>query len=447
MKIRTSALAATLLATLPTATIALAEPGTVAPGNLSHLLSLAPVANKAAVAQATFKLKSGDRVLFYGDSITEQHLYANYVETFVVTRFPKLNVKFRNTGVGGDRVTGGWAGPIDVRLARDFFPYKPTVSTIMLGMNDASYRPFDQSIFDTYAKGYASIVSEVKKTLPECRLMLIQPSPYDDFTHKPNWDPGYNDVLIKYGQYLKELAAKNGLDTIDLNTGVANGLKEAASIDAKSAQKLIGDRVHPGPQCQLLMAAEVLKAWGAPATVTDVSIDFGARKVTKSEFSKVHLDAGMKWTQLDERLPFPLATDDPLVQLVLKSSDFVEKLDRQILSVRGLTGERYELRIDGKAVGEFSRTEWETGVNLAILKTPMVQQAEKVKWLTDRHNDVFMARWREVQMRLKSEPGLFEAEPGLSKTLASLESFEEQVVAQQRAAAKPVPHTYELVAR
>ena len=49
-----------------------------------------------------------------------------------------------HSGVGGDRVTGGGAGPIDVRLPRDVVAYKPTVMTIMLGMNDGSYRAFDQ---------------------------------------------------------------------------------------------------------------------------------------------------------------------------------------------------------------------------------------------------------------------------------------------------------------
>jgi lysophospholipase L1-like esterase len=401
----------------------------------------------AALADSGFKLKSGDRVLFYGDSITEQHLYTNFVETFVVARFQNLNVSFRNTGVGGDRVGGGWAGPIDVRMTRDFLPYKPTVATIMLGMNDASYRPFDQGIFDTFAKGYASILTEVKQKLPGCRVMPILPSPYDDYAHKPNWNPGYNAVLVQYGQYLKDLAAKNGLETIDLNTGVVEGLQKAFSINPKLAEKLMPDRVHPTPQCQLLMAAEVLKAWGAPATVTDVSIDLAARKVGKASHTKVSLGEGMTWTQLDEGLPFPLSMDDPLVALVVQSSDFVEKLDREMLSVTGLTGTRYALKIDGKTVGEFSPAALESGINLAVLKTPMVEQAAKVKLLTDRHNEIFMARWRNVQMPFSSDHVQFNSEAGMTKAMAGLEALEDEAVKAQHAAAKPVLHTYELVVR
>src|SRR5687767_15790400 len=112
------------------------------------LLALAAL----SVHAGDFALKDGDRVVFYGDSITDQRLYTTFTETYVVTRFPKLDVTFIHSGWGGDRVGGGGGGPIDVRLRRDVFAYKPTVMTIMLGMNDGSYKAFDEKIFDTYAK-------------------------------------------------------------------------------------------------------------------------------------------------------------------------------------------------------------------------------------------------------------------------------------------------------
>ena len=64
----------------------------------------------AAPAQDNFHLKDGDRVVFFGDSITQQRLYTTFVETYAITRFPKRNVVFVHSGWGGDRVTGGGGG-------------------------------------------------------------------------------------------------------------------------------------------------------------------------------------------------------------------------------------------------------------------------------------------------------------------------------------------------
>src|SRR5258705_6619606 len=133
-------------------------------------------ASGTAVAQDAFALREGDRVVFYGDSITDQRRYTSFVETYVVTRFPKLNVSFVHSGWGGDRVNGGGGGPIDVRLWRDVLPYNPTVVTIMLGMNDGGYRAFDQTLFDDYSSGFKHIVDTLKRQIPGVRITAIQPS-------------------------------------------------------------------------------------------------------------------------------------------------------------------------------------------------------------------------------------------------------------------------------
>src|SRR3989440_12634061 len=148
------------------------------PASLFRTLCYVAFVDLRARAES-FALKDGDRVVFYGDSITDQRLYTAFAETYVLTRFPKLDVSFVHSGWGGDRVTGGGGGPVDLRLRRDVIAYKPTVMTIMLGMNDGSYRAYDPRIFDTYASGYQHIVEAVKTALPGIRLTLIQPSPFD----------------------------------------------------------------------------------------------------------------------------------------------------------------------------------------------------------------------------------------------------------------------------
>src|SRR6266480_4379057 len=152
------------------------------------LLSCLVLALSSTAAAQDFSLKNGDTVVFYGDSITDQRLYTTFAETYVLTRFPALRVNFVHSGWGGDRVSGGGGGPIDVRLQRDVIAYRPTVMTIMLGMNDGSYRAFDEKIFDTYAKGYQHIIDSVKEALPGVRITAIEPSPFDDVTQPQRFE-------------------------------------------------------------------------------------------------------------------------------------------------------------------------------------------------------------------------------------------------------------------
>ncbi len=394
-------------------------------------------------AQGSFYLKDGDRVVFYGDSITEQRLYTTYAETYVVTRFPQLNVSFVHSGVGGDRVTGGWAGPIDQRLTRDVFAYKPAVLTIMLGMNDGSYRAFDDKIFQTYATGYQHILDSVKSALPGIRLTLIQPSPYDDVTRPAGFEGGYNAVLVRYGEFIKELAQKQACQAADLNSSVVAVLEKAKATDAETAKKIIADRVHPGPGGHLLMAEALLKAWNAPAVVTAVEIDAAQIRAVRTEntaVSDLKNSDGLAWTQNDKALPMPLDQKDSALKLAVQCSDFFRALDWQPLKVTGLQGQRYQLKIDGHEVGTFSRPQLEEGLNLAQWPTPMVQQAQAVHNLTLRHNNIHATCWRELQVALAQQPL-----PHLAQAVEALNNLEADLVAQQRETAQPKARHYELL--
>ena len=400
-------------------------------------------AASAAPAQEAFALREGDRVVFFGDSITDQRLYTTFAETYVVTRFPHTNISLVHSGWGGDRVTGGGGGPMDVRIWRDVLPYNPTVVTVMLGMNDGRYRAFDPAIFDEFTTGFKHIVDTFKRQLPNARITLMQPSPYDDVTRTPTFEGGYNQVLVRYGDFLKQLAADQKLGLADINTPVVEALKKANAVDATNAAKLIPDRVHPGAAGHLLLAEALLKAWNAPALVAAAEIDAGRKEAVRQrnthiadvEGSKTHL----AWTQTDEALPMPLDRRDPLVALVLQASDFMGALNQEPLTVRGLAAGRYTLKIDGEQAGAFSAEQLAQGINLAELATPMARQAAEVHALTLRHNNVHAARWRQIQVPLEKN---YSAQ--VSKALDALDDLEADLVRQQRAAALPKARHFEL---
>ena len=440
MKLKTSGLLCGLLVLiafgLPSATARAAEPRPV---------------GKTARKTAPFFLKDNDRVVFYGDSITEQKLYTTFIETYCVTRFPKKNFTFVHSGWGGDRVTGGGGGPIDLRLKRDVLAYKPTVVTICLGMNDASYRAFDQNIYNTYVNGYRHIIETLQKELPGVRLTLITASAYDDVTQTPGFAGGYNSTLTTYGEAVKALGMEYNIPVADTNAPLVAALNRAQSADPTVAKQILPDRVHPRPGGHVVMAAAVLRAWNAPSTVADIEIDAQSGQARQQENTRVsNLKAsgdGVSFTHLDNSLPWPFDRDparNPESTLALAVSDIENTLNYYRLKVTGLKGDRYQLTVDGKTVGIVSASDLQNGVDLAALPgLPANEQAALVLALTRKHNDLHSRRWRNVQLADKRN-GLDDVPDAIRQQMDALDTQEAEAVREQRQMAQPKPHRVEL---
>jgi len=315
--------------------------------------------------------------------------------------------------------------------------------TIMLGMNDASYRAFDPKIFETYSQGYRHIVEILKKDLPSLRLTLIRPSPFDDVTRAPAFEGGINGVLVHYGDFVSELAKETGATVADLNASVVEATRKAFASDPELAMTINKDRVHPGQSGQLLMAAALLKAWNAPSLVSSVTVDPRPGQIVKAEHATIQgfevKDGVISWNQLDEALPFPIELGDKATALAVASSTLVDDLDRQIVRALNLEKAEYTLKIDGKEVGTFTKDQLEKGVNLATRSTPMLDQAKAVHKLTLEHNNLHFFRWRAIQVPYEPD-----ASAEVAKAIEGLDAIEAKVVDRQRRAAQPKSHRFEL---
>ena len=397
---------------------------------------------QAPSSMPSFLLKDGDRVVFYGDSITEQRLYTSFIEEYALTRFPDRKIEFFNSGVGGDRVSGGWAGPIDLRLSRDVFAYQPTVVTIMLGMNDGYYRPYDDGIFRTYAEGYRHIVDSIQQKLPSAALFLLKPSPHDDVTRAGEFDPDYNTTMTRFGDFMATLATEKHVQTADLNAPVVAALTKAKADNAAFSTTLMQDRVHPGSGVHWLMAEAVLKAWNAPAVVTAVSLDAlkaAATNSTNTSVTDVRKSKGsLTWTQLDRALPLPLPSPqaDPFIAEVEKVSDLNQALNRQSLQIAGLSAGNYSLAIDDSKIGEFTAEQLAAGIDLARMETPMLKQALLVAFDTERKDSIEDMHFHFAQDARTSAD---------RDTANALAAAGVAVVGQQRRDAQPVAHRYSVV--
>jgi hypothetical protein len=205
---------------------------------------------------------------------------------------------------------------------------------------------------------------------------------------------------------------------------------------------LIPDRIHPGPAIHWVMAESVLKSWGAKPEVTFVHIDAGpkpAAQVSNTEVSELTKNSNhLRWTQMDKALPLPFGPldTDPLMQLALSSSDLINALDVEILRVTALPAGSYKLQIDGREVGEFSAEQLATGINLALLETPMLEQSRRLAADTEIRTTIDTQLFDLI---VKPEDQI------TPETVKQLAEAEEKAIGRQRADARPVAHHYELL--
>ncbi len=406
------------------------------------LAAIATPAQDSPARKPDFAIADGDHVVFFGDSITEQRLYTTDIENFILTRYPNLHVAFYQSGVGGDKVSGGKFGPIDLRLHRDVFDHNPTVVTIMLGMNDGYVRQFDPDIFTSYTNGYRYIVSSIQKEFPKARITVVKPSAYDDITRTPMFTGGYNAVLVKFSDFVGDLAAEKNTGVADLNTPVVDLLKKAKSEEPALAPALINDRMHPGPAVHWVMGEAILKAWNAQPQVTAVNLSVAHERIEVSDNTEVSqleiLPNGLTWMQEDRALPLPLGPldADPLMQLVIRSTDLVSSLDQETLQVTDLDPGTYQLKVDDRVVASFSAEKLANGVNLALLETPMLEQARRVAHDTDLLNQ-YDSAWFTMNALPPDQI--------IPETLKALEDATDKAVDRQHRDAMPLPHHFQLI--
>ena len=410
-----------------------------------------------------FFIKDGDRVVFLGDSITEQRLYTTYIETYALTRHPEWKLWFRNVGWGGDT---SWlrqrAHPDEKQLfaadeasqqqmvedsvgrglKRDVLPLKPTVVTIKFGMNDHAYQKFREDIFKAYVRSQTQLAKVLEAN--GTRVAFLTSQPIEEKRPDPDKDVK-NQSLRQFSDGLKDVAAKQGARFVDqFDPYMAIMLRERAADPAAFIGG--GDAVHPGPAGHTIMAWAILKALDAPALVSRAEIDGSAGKVVAAEGCRVtnlKADNGtVAFDRSDDALPMPV---DAKAEPALKLAPILQDLDRYELQITGLPTGTYELSIDGEPIGKASSDALAKGWNLAISAGPITKQAQEVLALVFQKNNLFFQRWRTVQ--LYEFPAWAQSPDAESKRAAELARMDSQIAqteAQINDVRQPKSHHFEL---
>jgi lysophospholipase L1-like esterase len=324
-------------------------------------------------------LKKGDRLAICGDSITEQKMYSRLMEDYLTMCVPQLQVTVRQYGWSGEQVPGFLE-----RMTNDCLRFKPTIATTCYGMNDFKYRPFEDSIGQTYLTNSTKMVNIFKAN--GIRVVLGSPG---SISQVPPWLHSATitteDLDLSLCQFRNldiALAEQEKVKFADvfwpMLVGNYTGRQEYGTNYAIPGN----DGVHPRWAGHTIMAYAYLKALGLDGDIGTFTIDLKRNKIKVSDGHKVISAKDGEYEIESIRYPFcpcepdgQAATNYPVCGQDGIDSDnsirsgmtlvpFNEQLNRLMLVVKNASAENYQITW-GDESKVFTGKQLTDGINLA----------------------------------------------------------------------------------
>jgi len=217
------------------------------------------------------ELKQGDHIALIGNTLADRFQHSGWFETFIYSKYPNLDLVFRNLAVAGDEVALRHR-PADFGSANEWLKKaQADVIFAFFGFNESFHGPeglpkfrsdLDNLLKDTATKNYSG------KGAP--RVVLF--SPIAEEKHKdPNFpEPTANNANIKaYADAMREVANANGVLFVDLFEPSEELYAEATA----RGESLTINGIHLGDQGDKLLAQAMFKG----VFGTELPIPIGAK--------------------------------------------------------------------------------------------------------------------------------------------------------------------------
>jgi len=204
------------------------------------LLSTAAWLGTAApgAAAAGLELKSDDRIVFLGDSITaggvREKGYVTLVGQAIAKQHADLGVEVIGAGISGNKVPD-----CQKRLQRDVLDKKPTVVVIYIGINDVwHWNRNAGTTKEDFEKGLIDLIKRCQDAA--ARVVLCTPSVIGEKTGGSNQ---FDKMLDEYSAVSRQVAEQTGICLLDLRQKF---LAELKARNAANQEKgvLTTDGVH-----------------------------------------------------------------------------------------------------------------------------------------------------------------------------------------------------------
>ncbi len=200
-------------------------------------------------------LKSGDKLAFLGDSITQFGAgYPGGYVKLVISGLDANGVKVEPVFAG---ISGHKSNDMLARVDKDVLSKKPNVMTLSCGVNDVWHGERGVPL-DKYKENITAIVDKVQAA--GVKPVILTSTMINEDQANAN-----NQKLATYNEFLRTFAKERNLPLADLNTQMQDAIKKAKETNAAKPNRgnyLTSDGVHMAPQGDQMMAEGVLRAIG-----------------------------------------------------------------------------------------------------------------------------------------------------------------------------------------
>jgi lysophospholipase L1-like esterase len=212
-------------------------------------------------------LAAGDVILFQGDSITDcgrsrekntghtrEALGEGYpllAAGLMLSRCPGLNLAVINRGISGNKVVD-----LPPRWKADALDLKPTVVSILIGVNDTwhSRAGWGAAVpLDLYEATYRALLTDTRAALPQVRLVLCEPFVLRVGAVTDAWFP----EIDQRRAVVRKLAGEYGAVFVPFQRVLNRAVK-----DQPRPEYWLADGVHPTLAGHALLAQAFVKAVG-----------------------------------------------------------------------------------------------------------------------------------------------------------------------------------------
>lgn len=189
------------------------------------------------------------RIVFFGDSITQQGVSKNGYVTLIKKALDSTQYEVIGAGIGGNKVYD-----LYLRLDDDVLSKNPDLVVIYIGINDVWHKATSHTgtDYDKYLKFYQALIKKIQAA--GSNVVLCTPTVIGE---KKDGENELDAELTKYANGIRDLANKNNLPLCDLRKTFTD-YEAANNTENKEKGVLTVDRVHLNEKGNKLVANQLL---------------------------------------------------------------------------------------------------------------------------------------------------------------------------------------------